>query len=99
MIALIDKHADINLRQTALNLLKLEIDVEAFGIKYRQRGMTHKKQVKGRQSQLKDFDEIVKEENSTLRDEYKKISNIKDANAKIWKTNSNTTLTRQYWLG
>ena len=34
VIALIDKHADVNLRQTALNLLKLEIDVEAFGIKF-----------------------------------------------------------------
>ena len=36
VIAIIDKYEDINLRQTALNLLKLEIDVEAFGIKYRQ---------------------------------------------------------------
>ena len=62
MIALIDKHEDINLRQTALNLLKLEIDVEAFGIKYSQRGTTHQKQVKKRQSQLKDLDEIIQEE-------------------------------------
>ena len=55
MIALIDKHEDINLRQTALNLFKLEIDVESYRIKYRQRGVTHRKQVKKRQSQLKDL--------------------------------------------
>ena len=46
MVAIIDKHEDINLRQTALILLKLDIDVEAFGIKYKQRGLTHRKHVK-----------------------------------------------------
>ena len=39
VVAIIDKHEDINLRQIALILLKLEIDVEAFGIKYRQQGL------------------------------------------------------------
>ena len=33
---LIYEHPDIDLRQTALNLLKLDTDIEAFGIKYRQ---------------------------------------------------------------
>ena len=35
VVNLIDEHPNIDLRQTALNLLKLEIDIEAFGIRYR----------------------------------------------------------------
>ena len=61
----------------------LEIDIEAFGIKYSQRGTTHRKQGKQRQSHIKDFEEIIKEGNSTLKEEYKKLNKIKDPNAKI----------------
>ena len=59
VINLIDEHTDIDFRQTALNLLMLEIDIEAFGIKYRQRGTTHRKQGKRRQSHMKDLEEII----------------------------------------
>ena len=41
---LIDEHKDVDLRQTALNLLKLEIDIEAFGIRFWPKGISHKKQ-------------------------------------------------------
>ena len=49
---LIDEHPDIDLRQTSLNLLKLEIDIEPFGIKYRPMGISHKKHGKRRKSQM-----------------------------------------------
>ena len=44
IIELIDEHSDVDLRQTALNLLKLDIDIEAFGIRFRPKGISHKKQ-------------------------------------------------------
>ena len=44
---------DIDLRQTALNLLKLEIDIEAFDIKYRLKGISHKKQGKRKNHKCK----------------------------------------------
>ena len=70
VVNLIDEHPDIDLRQTALNLLKLEINIEVLGIKYRQ-------------SQMQDLEE--EEKNATLKEEHKKLNNIKDPNAKIWK--------------
>ena len=85
MVALIDKHGNINLRQTTLYLLKLEIDISVFGIKYRQRGLIQRKNVKKQKAQLKDLDEIIKDEKTSLREEFKKLNGIKDPNAKIWK--------------
>ena len=46
VVKLIDEHTNIDLRQTALNLLKLEIDIEAFGIRYRPKDISRKKQGK-----------------------------------------------------
>ena len=43
IIKLIDEHSDVDLRQTALNLLKLDIDIKAFGIRFRPKGISHKK--------------------------------------------------------
>ena len=34
---------------------------------------------------MKDLEEIIKEENSTLKEEYKKLNKVEDPNAKIWK--------------
>ena len=73
------------MRQTALNLLKLEIDIEAFGIKYRPKGISHKIHGKRKKSQLQDLEDIIKEENDTLKAEYRKLIKIKDPTAKIWK--------------
>ena len=77
------KHPQI--RQTALNLLKLEIDIEAFGIRYRPKRISHKKQGKRKKSQLQDIEDIIKEENDTLKAEYQKLDKVKDPTAKIWK--------------
>ena len=63
-------HKDVDLRQTALNLLKLEIDIEAFGIRFRLKGISHKKQTKCKQSHLQNLEDIIKEENATLKAEY-----------------------------
>ena len=46
VVNLIYEHPDIAIRQTALNLPKLEIDIEAFGIKYGQRGINNQEQGK-----------------------------------------------------
>ena len=43
IIKLIDEHSDVNLRQTALNLLKLDIDIKAFGFRFKPKGISHKK--------------------------------------------------------
>ena len=40
---LIVEHTDVDLRQTALNLIKLDIDIKAFGISYKPKGISHKK--------------------------------------------------------
>ena len=69
--------------QTALNLLELEIDNEAFGIIYRPKGISHKKQGKRKQSHLQDLEDIIKEENDTLKAEYQKLNKAKDPTAKI----------------
>ena len=82
VVNLIDEHPNI---QTALNLLKLEIDIEAFGIRYRPKGISHKKQGKRKQSHLQDLEDIIKEENDTLKAEYQKLNKVKDPSAKIWK--------------
>ena len=34
---------------------------------------------------MQDLEDIIKEENDTLKEEYKKLSKIKDPTAKIWK--------------
>ena len=85
VVKLIDAHNDVDLRQNALNLLKLEIDIEAFGIRYRPKGISHKKQTKRKQSHLQNLEDIIKEENATLKAEYIELNKIKDPNAKIWK--------------
>ena len=43
------------------------------------------KQGKRRKSQKQDFEDIIEEKNDTLKEEYKKLSKIKDPIAKIWK--------------
>ena len=83
MVNLIEEHPNIDLRQTALNLLKLEIAIEAFGIRYRPKGISHKKQGKRKKSQLQDLEDIIKEENDTLKAEYQKVCKIKDPTTKI----------------
>ena len=85
VVNLIEEHPNIDLRKTALNLLKLEIDIEAFGNKYRSKGISHKKLGKRKKSQMQDLEDIIKEESDTLKEEYKKLSQIKDPTAKIWK--------------
>ena len=67
IVKLIDEHHDIDLRQTALNLLKLEIDIESFGIRYRPKGISHQKQTKRKQSHLQDLEDIIKEESKTIK--------------------------------
>ena len=76
------------MRQTALNLLKLDIDIEVFGITFRPKGISQKKQSKKKQSNLKNLEDIIKEENATIRAEYVELNKIKDPNAKIWKIRS-----------
>ena len=85
VVKLIDAHNDVDLRQNALNLLKLEIDIEAFGIRFRPKGISHKKQTKRKQSHLQNLEDIIKEENATLKAEYIELTKIKDPTAKIWK--------------
>ena len=76
---LIVDYNDVDLRQTALNLLKLDIDIAAFGISYKPKGISHKK------CQVKSLEEIVKADNDKLRAEYVELNKLPDANAKIWK--------------
>ena len=66
----------MDLRQTALNLLKLEIDIEPFGIRFRPKGISHKKQTKRKQSHLQNLEDIIKEENATLKAEYVALNKI-----------------------
>ena len=61
IVKLIDEHKDVDLRQTARNLLNLEIDIEAFGISSRPKGISHKKQTKCKQSHLQNLEDIIKE--------------------------------------
>ena len=65
----------IGLRQTAQNLLKLEIEIKAFGIRFRPKGISH--QTKSKQSHLQNLEDIIKEENATLKAEFIKLNKIK----------------------
>ena len=65
IVKLIDEHQDVDLRQTALNLLKLEIDIKAFGIRFRPKGISHKKQTKRKQSHLQDLEDIIRKKMTT----------------------------------
>ena len=82
---LIVDYNDVDLRQTALNLLKLDIDIAAFGISYKPKGISHKKFKQRRKCQVKSLEEIVKADNDKLRAEYVELNKLPDANAKIWK--------------
>ena len=85
---LIEEHSDVDLRQTALNLLKLDIDIKAFGFRFKPKGTSHKKFKKRKQSHVKNLEEIVKEDNDNLRAEYIALNKVTDPNAKIWKLRS-----------
>ena len=76
VVTLIVEHPDIDLSQTALNLFKLEIDIEAFEIKNRPKGISKKKRVNGGEK-MKDLEGIIKEENYTLKEEYKNSEKLK----------------------
>ena len=41
--ALEDTYLNINERQAALNIIKLEVDMEAFGLRYIEPGLNHRK--------------------------------------------------------
>ena len=88
IIKLIYEHSDVDLRQTALNLLKLDIDIKAFGIRFRPKGIFHKNIGERKKSNLQNLEDIIKEENATIRAEYVALNKIKDPNAKIWKIRS-----------
>ena len=49
--------------------------------------MTHRKHFK-KKSLIKDLDKIIKQEKTSLREEFTKLNGIKDPNAKIWKISS-----------
>ena len=56
--------------------LTLYLDQKAYHIK---------KQTKRKQSHLQDLEDIIKEENETLKTEYIELNKVKDTTAKIWK--------------
>ena len=56
--------------------------MKAFGLRSRQSGLNHRKQNKTLQIRLKDLEEIIKEEEVSMRQEFIKI---KDPNARAWK--------------
>ena len=55
---------------------------------YPRKCVSHKKQTKRKQSHLQNLEDIIKEENATLKAEYIELNKIKDPNAKIWKIRS-----------
>ena len=57
--------------------------MEAFGIRYRQSGMTHGKQINKQKAQLKDLDDIINEVRTSMREEFIKLNGVKDPNANI----------------
>ena len=65
----------------ALNLLKLDIDIKAFGFRFKPKGISHKKYRGKKQSNLQNLEDIIKEENATLRAEYVALNKIKDPNS------------------
>ena len=60
--------------------------MEAFGLRFRQSGLNHRKQKKHTNRSL---EEIIKEEKVSVKDEFIKTQGIKDPNARVWKMKIN----------
>ena len=61
-----DIYLNVNERRAAFNIIKLDVDMEVFGLRYIQPGLNHRKLKK---SQLKFLDTLIIEEQKELREE------------------------------